>query len=98
MVFGTLPYLAPEVLRGEPPREPSEVFSLGVIGLEMLTGALPWKQARSPSEVLAAHERELRIPSTPGWPATAVATLHAMLALEPSARPPASEVFLAMNP
>jgi serine/threonine protein kinase len=38
---GTLPYLAPEVLQGNPGTKASDVYSLGVLLFEMLTGRLP---------------------------------------------------------
>jgi eukaryotic-like serine/threonine-protein kinase len=39
---GTINYLAPECLRGEPSSNRSDIFSLGVIVYEMLTGKLPY--------------------------------------------------------
>lgn len=40
-VMGTLRYLAPEVQRGEGADEQSDVYSIGVLLFEMLTGSLP---------------------------------------------------------
>ncbi|EKF31944.1 protein kinase, putative [Trypanosoma cruzi marinkellei] len=40
---GTPGYIAPEVARGEVPSGKSDVFSLGITVLELLTGRLPWK-------------------------------------------------------
>ena len=54
VVFGTVTYLAPEVLAGEPPTPASEVFSFGLVILEALRGPLPWRGARGPGEVLRA--------------------------------------------
>lgn len=39
---GTLSYLAPEVLRGEPSDERADLFALGVALFRALTGLLPW--------------------------------------------------------
>src|SRR6185436_13948712 len=41
-VAGTLPYMAPEQLRGKPSAL-SDIFSSGVIAYEMVTGYLPFK-------------------------------------------------------
>jgi serine/threonine protein kinase len=42
-VFGTPPYIAPEVLRGEGTSSASDCFSLGCMGHEMLAVEPPWK-------------------------------------------------------
>ena len=39
---GTLPYLAPEVLRGNPTSRQSDVWALGVLTYQMATGELPF--------------------------------------------------------
>ena len=43
MVLGTVAYLAPEILRGEPAEIGSDVFSVGVILYEMLAGRKPYE-------------------------------------------------------
>ncbi|KAH9593123.1 Protein kinase domain [Trypanosoma melophagium] len=42
---GTPGYMAPEVARGELPTGKSDIFSLGITVLELLTGRLPWDYA-----------------------------------------------------
>lgn len=42
---GTLPYLAPEVLRGSPSNVQSDVWALGVLLYQMATGELPFRGA-----------------------------------------------------
>jgi serine/threonine-protein kinase len=42
---GTLPYLAPEVLRGSPTSVQSDVWALGVLLYQMATGELPFRGA-----------------------------------------------------
>ncbi len=41
-VAGTLPYMAPEQLRGQPPKPSSDVWALGVILYEAVSQALPF--------------------------------------------------------
>ncbi len=44
MIVGTLPYLAPELLRGEPAEARTDTWALGVLLYEMSSGrlSLPW--------------------------------------------------------
>jgi eukaryotic-like serine/threonine-protein kinase len=41
-VTGTVQYLAPEQIRGEPADPRSDLYSLGIVGFELLTGRLPF--------------------------------------------------------
>ena len=58
---GTVPYMSPEQLRGEPPDARSDIFSFGVLLYECLTGRLPFRGDTS-IDVLHAI---LRTPHTP---------------------------------
>jgi hypothetical protein len=51
-VSGTPEYMAPEVIRGEAPTIASDLYSVGVILYEMLTGAAPFSGASS-QEILS---------------------------------------------
>jgi hypothetical protein len=41
VVMGTLAYMSPEQIRGEPADERSDIFSVGVMAVEAITGKLP---------------------------------------------------------
>lgn len=84
MMVGTASYLAPEQVAGEPVGSPSDVYALGLVLLEVLTGQREY--AGSTVEVaLARLHRQPSIPPTlpAGWPGL----LTAMTSREPAARP-----------
>ena len=66
-VLGTLRYLSPEQARGEAARVDvrTDVYALGVVLYEALTGALPYDEGSSPSETMRRIvEEPPRDPST----------------------------------
>ena len=56
-MVGTLEYLAPERIQGKPADVRSDLYSLGVLLYEMLSGRLPF-QADSEYELLMAHVQQ----------------------------------------
>ncbi|CAG8604608.1 11086_t:CDS:2, partial [Paraglomus occultum] len=43
-VYGVLPYIAPEVLRGEPYTQAADIYSFGMVATEVLTGCPPFAE------------------------------------------------------
>src|SRR5690606_28014765 len=77
MFAGTPAYMAPEQVEGGVVDARSDVFSLGVVGWELLTGLSPWGTG-SPRQILARRiesmpppVRDVR-PETPAWLAEAI--------------------------
>jgi len=44
-IYGVLPYIAPEVLRGQPYTPVADIYSFGIIAYEILTGLPPYYNA-----------------------------------------------------
>jgi len=69
-ILGTAQYTAPEYFSGEPVSWKSDLFSLGVIAYEMMTGQLPFgtevAKVRSPKDRRALNYRKAG-DAVPGW-------------------------------
>ena len=86
--MGTANYLSPEQVRGEPLTPASDIYSLGLVLIEALTGAPVYPGAG----VEAALVRLTRPPSVPSNTSRALrAVLHDMTACDPHDRPDARE-------
>jgi eukaryotic-like serine/threonine-protein kinase len=84
-LIGTPAYLAPERVAGKPATPASDLYSLGIVCYECLTGAPPF--TGTPVEVALAHQHGL-LPALPAhvpWEVAALVT--ALTAKDPQARP-----------
>ncbi|NIR90680.1 MAG: protein kinase, partial [Gammaproteobacteria bacterium] len=61
MVFGTPEFMSPEQARGEPLDARSDIYSLGTILYELVTGKLPF-DAKQPMDYINMHINEPPIP------------------------------------
>ena len=75
-VVGTLLYMAPELLEGNPIDAPAEIYSLGVLAFEILSGRRPFESMPS---LVAAHRNGAQAPplytlcpNVPGWVSAAI--------------------------
>ena len=96
--LGTLDYMAPELVRGEPATPASDIYALGCVIFECLTGAPPFAD-RSFFEIGTAHVEDVPtdprrtrhdVPEDFSWAALTA------LAKEPKSRPPTASAYAYM--
>ena len=88
-VLGTAAYLAPEQGRGEPVTAAADIYSLGVVLYELLTGQIPFSAETWPELLLKREQGALTLPTelAPDTPAALEAVVMRCLALRPQYRP-----------
>ncbi|MCS7159696.1 MAG: serine/threonine-protein kinase [Gemmatales bacterium] len=88
-LVGTPNYMSPEQIRNEPLDHRSDLYSLGVIAYELLTGRLPF-EAETAMDILLAHTQEQPRPmsqSVPFVPPPIEEVVLSCLAKRPEDRP-----------
>ncbi len=100
MAVGSPAYMSPEQLLTEPVTPKSDIYALGLLGYELLTGRGPYN-ADTPHDVVAAHlrDRPRRLSEVRAdIPETLQNLLLQCLAKDPADRPTAEQVMLALTP
>ena len=97
VVLGTPSYMSPEQCFGRGLSEASDIYSLGVVLFEMLSGRRPFDDP-TPAVVMSQHmfvppPRLETLSSRPGIPAGMATLVEEMLAKKPEVRPSASELL-----
>lgn len=91
---GSAEYLAPERAQGDAPSPAAEVYSLGLVLLEALTGRTASRALPEPSD----DDRTVRgVPVPASVPTAVAAVLRSMLATEPHARAPLASAALGFQ-
>jgi Tol biopolymer transport system component/tRNA A-37 threonylcarbamoyl transferase component Bud32 len=67
-VFGTVAYMSPEQMRGEPTDKRTDIWSFGCVLFEMLSGRPPFRRDTAPETMASILERE------PDWEVLPAAT------------------------
>ncbi|MFB9929969.1 serine/threonine-protein kinase [Amycolatopsis halotolerans] len=93
-VVGTAAYLSPEQVLGEHPGPASDVYALGLVLLECLTGVREYPGTAAETAVVRLH-RSPGVPS--GTPEPLARTLRAMTMRDPEERPSATAVARALR-
>jgi eukaryotic-like serine/threonine-protein kinase len=94
VVIGTAAYLAPEQVRAEPVGPPADVYALGLVVVESITGVRAFPGS-FPESAMARLARPPAVPAT--LPSALRSALVAATAMQPEARPTASELADALR-
>jgi serine/threonine protein kinase len=92
-VVGTAAYLSPEQVRGAPPATSADIYSLGLVLIEALSGRPPYPGSAPVESLVARLTQQPPIPDdvSPAWRQL----LSAMTRIEPQGRPTADDVATA---
>ncbi len=91
--LGTQNYTAPEYLQGQPGSNRSDIYSLGVISYELLTGHLPYGAELPPKKLAKAQYTPATV-HNPDIPAWVDAALERAVHREPQQRYPLLSEFI----
>ncbi|MDO9396780.1 MAG: protein kinase, partial [Herbiconiux sp.] len=92
-LVGTAAYLSPEQVRGAEPAPASDVYALGLLLIEALTGSRAFPQTGSHEAALARLSNDPEVPGDHGYAWRSLLT--AMTARDPADRPTALEIVVA---
>jgi len=84
-LVGTPAYVAPERIAGGPATPASDLYALGVVGFQCLTGEAPF--GGMPPEAAAAHQHRMLPPLPRTVPAGVAGLVLELTATDPAARP-----------
>jgi serine/threonine-protein kinase len=87
-LLGTLPYMAPEQVQGQPADHRSDIFALGIVLYEMLTGRRPFGGTTSieTAAAILKEDPEAMTSAAPGVPATLAGVVSKCLEKRPQDR------------
>jgi hypothetical protein len=94
LVVGTAAYMAPEQVRGEVVGPPADIYALGLVLLEAVTGRREFEGGALESAIARLHRSPVVPPSVPEPLASMV---RRMTATDPADRPAASQVAAALR-
>jgi eukaryotic-like serine/threonine-protein kinase len=94
-VLGTASYISPEQAAGEPATPASDIYALGVVAYQCLSGRRPF-EGDNPLEIAMKHVRETPRPLPPDIPPAVRAIVERAMAKNPTERWPTAAALAAV--
>ena len=92
-ICGVLPYIAPEVLNGEPYTLSSDIYSFGVVMAELSSGKPPFRKRKHDTSLALEICNGLRPEFGKGTPEIYKKLAHRCMNANPNQRPTANELY-----
>ncbi|CAI2171953.1 15327_t:CDS:2 [Funneliformis geosporum] len=96
-VYGVLPYLAPEVIMGNALSKESDVFSIGILMIEMSTGIPPFSHRPHDEQLALEICQGLRPELAQGTPKVYADLARKCCSTDPSSRPTTKDLLYIFN-
>ncbi len=98
-LVGSTHFMAPELFDGQPPSVASDLYAVGVLAYQCLSGQLPFQGETKP-QVITAHLRHWRTPLRELCPVSPAleSWIETLMAPKPGLRPPSATVALEKLP
>jgi serine/threonine protein kinase len=93
MIYGSLRYMAPEQIRGEPQSEATDVYGFGLLLFEMLAGAAPAKREQDLTTLLIAIRDGITDEELEAVPGSLADLIRRCTRSDPSERPDMAAVL-----
>ncbi|RGB42320.1 kinase-like domain-containing protein, partial [Rhizophagus diaphanus] len=92
-IYGVLPYIAPEILRGQNHTKASDIYSFGIIMYEVISGLPPYHNLKHDNNLAIKICKGLRPRFNIKAPQLIVSLIKGCLDAVPSNRPKAEEIY-----
>src|SRR6266498_1171037 len=96
-IYGVLPYIAPEVLNGEPYTKASDIYSFGILMTEISSGNTPFYDKKHDLSLSLAICNGLRPEFGKGTPEFYKKLAYRCMNANPKQRPTASELYVIFS-
>jgi len=92
-IYGIIPYVAPEIFQGQKYTKASDIYSLGMIMWELMTGRRPFWDKDHDTELIIRIYDGLRPPIVTNAPKSYIELMQECWNLDPKKRPTAADML-----